>query len=761
VRHKKKLLVPALAGVLAVFGLSASGAMADSGTAVAQLTGFRQVVVDDVGGNNYLFLSGSNGIVVTDPSGNTITTLDSGANVAGLAVSADGNTVYAALASDGNNADSIDAIDVPTITSSGATENYYQLGNGDVPGSLAFQSGELWVSYTDSSGQAGIGSLDPTSGTFTAAPADDWTTAPDLAADPQDGGTLVAVQPGSDAVAATYDTTTNGTLPSPTAQTTLGQCSDETQLAVVPGGTGFVAACGSSVNEYSVSSLAAPQSSYAVGSAAPAGAAIDADGTVTVGSSSGIYVYGSGSGGALENVFDLSSPASLASGGLAWEDAGAAGPQLVAVVDSGGNYSVQVFSQPTVTQSSLSLDQPSTAVIGDVPLSGSLTLSTGAALPQGTDVTITSTAPGGSTTTLPPVPVGADGSFTTTDTTPTQAGDYTYTATYISSGSSSIASASASITVPVTTTTVSLSGPAQADVAKPVQLTGTVTLPGGAVSASTKIAITRTFSGKTTSLPSATVSANGSFPVTDTPTAAGTYTYTASYPGTQTIPAATGSFTLSVVLMTPALSLTTGTTTVNYRTTIHVTAHLGTTYTNRTVSIYEQWDGFRGKRLLKTGRVNSSGELTVSYKAPHSVTFSAVFAGDAYYAARTVDDGVAIRAATTMSMGGFYGTRKIGSAAYRLYHHSARIYLTVSVGPGKPGECVKIEVQEHYNGAWHANEMTGCSALNASSQLYGSLTVSNGDRGYYYRVRADYIRSARDISNVSSDSGWQYVMPES
>jgi hypothetical protein len=758
VRHKKKLLIPALAGVLAVFGLSASGAMADSGTAVTQLTSFHQIAVDDVGGNSYLFLSGSDGIVVTDLSGNYVATLDSGAGVAGVAVSADGSTVYAALTSGGNSG-SIGVIDVSTITSSGATENYYQLGNGDVPGILAFQGGELWASYTDSSGHAGIGSFDPGTDAFSSA-VTGWTTAPDLAADPQDSGTLVAVQPGSNAVAATYKIA-NGTLSPSAAQATLGQCSDETQLAVVPGGADFAAACGSSVNEYNASDLAAGQA-YATGSDAPEGAAIDADGTVAVGSSSGIYVYGSGSGGTLENVFDLGSPTSLALGGLAWEDTGAAGPQLVAVVDSGGNYSVQVFSQPTVTRSSLSLGQPSTAVIGDVSLSGSLTLSTGAALPQGTDVTITSTAPDGSTTTLPTVPVGQGGSFTTIDTTPTQAGAYTYTATY-SSGSSSIASASSGpITVNVTANAakVSLSGPAQADVTKAMNLAGAVTLLGGTVPAGTKIAITRVFSGKTTSLPPVTVGANGSFTVTDTPTAVGAYTYTASYAGTQTIPSATGSFTLSVVRMTPALSLTTGATTVNYRTTIHVTAHLGTTYTNRTVSIYVQWDGYRGKALLKTGRVSSGGELTVSYSAPHSSTFSVVFAGDAHYASRTVTHDVGVRAATAMSMGGFYGTRKIGGTAYRLYHLSARIYLTASVAPGKPGECVEIEVQEHYSGAWHANETTGCSALNASSQLYGYLTVGNGDLGYQYRVRADYIRSASDVTNLSSDSGWQYVIPE-
>jgi hypothetical protein len=137
-----------------------------------------------------------------------------------------------------------------------------------------------------------------------------------------------------------------------------------------------------------------------------------------------------------------------------------------------------------------------------------------------------------------------------------------------------------------------------------------------------------------------------------------------------------------------------------------------------------------------------------------------VFSGDARYAAKTVTRDVGVRASTTMNMGGYYSSRKVGGTTYRLYHRSSYLYVTATTGPDKSGQCVKIEVQEYYGGAWHANETTGCSALNGSSQLSGYLTVTNGDLGYRYRVRADYIRSATDVSNQSSDSGWQYVLVE-
>lgn len=667
-----KLLAPVVAGTLALFGLSASGAKADSGGTVAQLTGFHRMVVDSSAG--YIFLSGSSGITVTDLSGNTITTLDTGNQAVGLALSSGstGDILYAALTATGTstststsiNSDSIDAIDVSTIKASSPTEGYYPLGNGDVPYGLAFQGGELWVSYTDSSGNAGIGSFDPGTKTFSPAVAGSsaatgWTTAPDLAADPQDGGTLVAVQPGSVAVAATY-TTANGTLSPLAAQAPLGQCSDETQLAIVPGGAGFVAACGSSVNEYNVSDLVAGQS-YAIGSDAPEGAAIDAGGTVAAGSSSGIYVYGSG--GALDNIFHPGDSASLAAGGLAWEDAGAAGSQLVAVADSGGSYSLQVFSQPTLTRSTLTLTAPATAAIGSqIVFNGSLALGNGAALPSDTTptVAITRTAPDGTSASLPPVQPGSNGSFT----------------------------------------------------------------------------------------------------LTDTPTVTGAYTYTAKYAGGATIAAATASQAVTVSPLATSLSITTGATTFNYGATINVVAHLGATYTNRTVSIYAQWDGYKSKTLLKTGQVNSSGELAVSYTAPHSTTFSAVFTGDAHYPAKTVGHDVGVRATTTLGMAGYYGNKNVGGTIYRMYHQSGYLYVTVAVTPNKPGECARIEVQENYSGAWRANELTACAALDGSSRLYGYLTVNNGDLGYEYRVRADYVPSSSDVSNLSSDSGWQYIMPE-
>jgi hypothetical protein len=47
-----------------------------------------------------------------------------------------------------------------------------------------------------------------------------------------------------------------------------------------------------------------------------------------------------------------------------------------------------------------------------------------------------------------------------------------------------------------------------------------------------------------------------------------------------------------------------------------------------------------------------------------------------------------------------------------------------------------------------------CGALNKSSKATGYLTLTHAVPGRYYRVRADYLRSGKDASNLSTASGW-------
>jgi hypothetical protein len=209
-----------------------------------------------------------------------------------------------------------------------------------------------------------------------------------------------------------------------------------------------------------------------------------------------------------------------------------------------------------------------------------------------------------------------------------------------------------------------------------------------------------------------------------------------------------------------SLTLTTGSTTFTYEPTIHVTAHLGATFQNRTVSIYAQWFGSKGKSLLKTGKVNSSGDLTVTYQAKHSTTLSAVFSGDQEDTAKTVTRAVYVRARVSEAIRGYYASKHIGGVLYRLFHSSAVLSATGSVAPDKRGECVQFEVQEFIQGAWQPNVKTPCVSLGKSSQALETFGLNQADLGFPYRVRADYLASASDRTNLSADSAWLYLMVE-
>jgi hypothetical protein len=215
-RHKKFLIAGGV-GVAGLLLIPLSQAFAGSAGPLSGLTGFNQVLVDSASSPGYVFLAGTSGITVTDPQGNLITTLDQGEPVSGLALAPGGTTLYASVDNtNGNPSDSgsptdtgspsdtgspgdtgspsssgpgvyeIDAINVSSIASS-LQDSPITLPAGDVPGSLAYQGGTLWISYTDGNGQGAIGSLS-VSDSFTPAASggvgDGWPSAPDLAADP-------------------------------------------------------------------------------------------------------------------------------------------------------------------------------------------------------------------------------------------------------------------------------------------------------------------------------------------------------------------------------------------------------------------------------------------------------------------------------------------------------------------------------------------------------------------------------------------------
>jgi hypothetical protein len=311
--------------------------------------------------------------------------------------------------------------------------------------------------------------------------------------------------------------------------------------------------------------------------------------------------------------------------------------------------------------------------------------------------------------------------------------------------------------------TLTLSAPSTVLVGHDYTLTGSLALGFGTLPAGTPVTITRTGAGTPAAQFPVTTDANGDFALADNQALPGTYTYTAAYAGSAAAggdaatAATTGTAAVIVSLPVPALSLTSTASSIGYGGTVKVTARLGATDTNRTVSIYAKQAGSTTKTLLTSGPVNASGDLAVSYTPAHTTVFTASFSGDAGDTAITTTHAVSVAAKVSMVTSGYFASQKIQGISYRVYHHTAHLNTAVTVAPNKSGQCVRLALQRYdtTKKAWLSYKSTGCFALGKSSKItpYLTLLTSAGAR---YRVRADYTRSAADTTNINIDGSWLY-----
>lgn len=308
----------------------------------------------------------------------------------------------------------------------------------------------------------------------------------------------------------------------------------------------------------------------------------------------------------------------------------------------------------------------------------------------------------------------------------------------------------------ITASAITLSGPAKVIRGHRLTISGKLALTVGKPPARSRITITRSLAGTSAVTRwTRTTAAHGTFSLTDTPPALGKYTYTATFAGTATAQAATASRAVLITKIPSSLRLSARRGTVNYRAAVTVTAHLGATYNRRTVRIYARAFGTKTTVLIKVGRVNSRGDLTVSYRPARSTRFSATFAGDAKYQPATASRTVYVRARVTQKLRGYYSSEHIGSSLYRLYHGSGRLASAITVAPNKKGGCVAFEVQQFFQGAWQPNTMSSCQRLGASSRTSIKYSLS-GAVGGQFRIRGDFNRAKGDTTNKNASSAWAY-----
>jgi hypothetical protein len=581
-------LRPSLAAALGVAaacslaGIAASTSDAHAATRipVSGLPGFGQAVVDMAASRVFISEgtdpSSSNsttpaqGIVVTDLSGNYLTTIDEGTGAQGLTLAPDGK-LYAALSLAGK----VAQIDPATYS-----ETDYPLPAGDVPQHVAAQSGKVWVSY--GTGAAGaIGDITPGA---TSSFQDDsilspspWSSAPLLAADPSDGGTVVAVSAGQAPPAfASFDV--SGTTPTVNAHSSsVSDCVGQTtQVAVLPGGGRFTVAC----------DLGGPQVSWSdpvfsttdlseqglYGSPGePGSIAVAPDGATATGSVTSsqpdpnaedltVFAPGTTQPGtqeySLEGTWGGSgtAPANLAPGGLAWGDS----TVLAAVLaEDNGNtapnvYEVHVITYPLLDQSQITLPTITPEPLGQsITIAGKLDLSyyanTGGYYPSET-VALSRTSPDGTTVQVGQTTTSTYGGLFTFSDTPPALGTYTYTVSFAGDPATNTAPDTASQTVNVLK-------PAQASLQLPqavlanqsFKLTGVLTGNGAPAAGKMMNIIRSAPDGTTTQIGQAVTDSDGAFTISDTPSELGTYTYTAYFFGDEDTGPASATGTLTVL----------------------------------------------------------------------------------------------------------------------------------------------------------------------------------------------------------------------
>ncbi|WP_328502360.1 Ig-like domain repeat protein [Streptomyces sp. NBC_00457] len=305
--------------------------------------------------------------------------------------------------------------------------------------------------------------------------------------------------------------------------------------------------------------------------------------------------------------------------------------------------------------------------------------------------------------------------------------------------------------------TLTVNAPATATRTKQLTVTGklsaTIPLPSGA-----KLAVTRTDlespNGK--SLPTATVKADGTYSFTNSPPVGGKVTYKVSYAGDATHTAVSASDKVDVSRASTALKLNNNGKLYNHGADVKFTAHLGATYKNRSVQIYaDPFGGDKPKKLIKSGKVNSAGDISAWVDMTRDTAVTAVFSGDARYKPKTVKVTAYARVKISTAVSKHYKTAKIGSTSYSWFHKNTDPLLTTTMSY-YPGRQQRFDLQVYYQGSWYSAES---QYFPIGTNGKSAITLeAPGESGIRARMRSVYVNgSSGDTVNSTTYGSWKYL----
>ncbi|MGW1802162.1 hypothetical protein ACWCQN_41275 [Streptomyces sp. NPDC001984] len=747
-----------LLGLTTVIGPGAVDSYAASDTALP-IGHFAHIVVDAPHG--HLFISGgagTDGILVTDLDGGNPTSISGEPGATGLALSDDGSALYAALPDQ----DAIAAISTENLTESA----HYDTGAGTHPDSLAVAGGTLWFGY-GTAGAGGVGSVDEAGTVTLQQDPGSWPAPPILATTPTPSGVLAAaVQTGDTSAFVTYQAE-GGALTRRAAKAL--PVPDLSDFAVTADGLHLAVSSWArpSDDRYRTSDLAV-DGRFAEPVAARA-VAVAPDGTLAgCGCNDGFEAFPE-TGEGFYHWYAYASPLHLAAHGLAWAPDGSR-LYAVGVNAAGETPTLQIARTPETAWVTLSgrstttalapgetytfragFDSPLSLVAGQSMIPGTVRITRyDEADPDGALIPSPATTPARA-------PVDPFGSYDVSGTAPLT-GPLSFRVDY--SGSGHYAPAARTFDIPVAkyAPTMALTAPSTGGRAAPMTVTGRLTWPHAHVTTGA-VHITKTDLAHPSgySVGTVSVAADGSFALHDTPQIGGANTYAFTYDGGTSYLPVTESAKVQVSRATPALSVLTDARSYHSGATVKVTAHLGTTYNSRLVTLYDQPAG-KSKVQLKSGKVDTHGNLVAYYKVTRNTAFSAAFTGDYRYAPRTVTTSTTLTPTVRTQLQWPLTTTRIGSTTYQVFYKSeVTMGFNVQVTPRQSGGCTSVYLEHYYSGAWHQATSQSCVPL-YSDGWYGygralKLFTSND----HYRVRGHYTPPTKGAQTGSVWSQWTYL----
>ena len=211
---------------------------------------------------------------------------------------------------------------------------------------------------------------------------------------------------------------------------------------------------------------------------------------------------------------------------------------------------------------------------------------------------------------------------------------------------------------------------------------------------------------------------------------------------------------------TGTLTISASTSTIDYPKGLTLTVHLGTSSTNKTVSVYHRPASGGSNVLQETGQVNSAGNLVLKVSPGRDTRYSATWSGDSQHAATNSNTvRVNVEVVTHAETLGGYAT---SSGGYRLYHyqtscvsksHTLCPRFRAWAVPTSPGATFNWSLQEKIGSAWKGagsgSEVAGSDGTVTLLLFYSNRNIININTRIRFTMR-------NTTTNLGSTSPWVY-----